>query len=168
MSAEEFTATSPSPVPTELQALGSREPKEPFGPRHIWYTVYVSDYGWVQAARDGDTATLGRNSRIEAAEIMVVGTRGIWLRAHMQNLGWMEWTWAAQGDFMTVGQPNQGLRMEALSLAVPDGDVCGNVSVQNIGWQGWRCANDDPDKILTVGTTGHSLQLDAVRLTVSE
>jgi hypothetical protein len=168
MSAEAINAVSPSPIPEELRALASREPEKPFGPRHIWYTIYASGYGWVQAVRDGQTATgLRGMKRIEAAEIMVVGVRGIWFRAHMENFGWMDWTWAAEGDFTTVGQPNSSLRMEALSLGLPDGDLCAEVYVQNFAWQGKRCSSDSPDRIVTVGTTGHSLQLEALTLTIT-
>jgi hypothetical protein len=38
--------------------------------------------------------------------------------------------------------------------------VCVNAHVQNIGWQGWQCSSNR--RIVTVGTVGRSLRLEAV------
>jgi Clostridial hydrophobic W len=161
--------TPPPPVPEELQAMVSREPEEPFGRRHIWYAVYGSDYGWAPFVRDGQQAGwFGRGSTIEAVQIMVVGTPRIRLRAHMQNVGWEHPVWAWEGDFRTVGRPGDSKRMEALSLSVDDGEICADAFVQDIGWPGWRCARDGLDRIVTVGTTGHHIGIEAISLTVRD
>ena len=166
--ASQALITPPSPIPAELRAMASREREKPFGPRHIWYTVYVPGEGWVFPARDGQSANGDDpHSRIEAVEVMVVGTPWFWLRAHMESHGWQDWVQAAEGEFIEVGAPGKSLRLEALSVAVADGEICADARVQTMdGWQGWRCSRDGPNGIVTVGTTGHSLRMEALRLTV--
>jgi hypothetical protein len=163
--------TPPPPVPAELRAMVSREPEKPFGPRHIWYTVDGSDYGWAPVVRDGQTAGyFGKGSRIEAVQIMVVGTPGIWLRAHMQSIGWEPWVLAKEGTFMTVGRPGESRRMEALGLSILDGEICGAAYLQDEGFQVERCtrAGPGPEGIVTVGTTGQALRMEALMLRVRD
>jgi hypothetical protein len=163
--ASQALITPPPPIPAELQAMARRESQEPFGPRHIWYTAYGSDYKWARVVRDGQQGGhFGEGSRIEAVQIMVVGTPGIMLCAYMER--WGDWVWAAEGNFERVGRPGDSLRMEALSLSVADGEICGTAYVQDEGFHVKRCARG-PD-IAMIGTTGQGLGMGALMLEVRD
>lgn len=81
-------------------------------------------------------------------------------RAHMQNLGWLDWGCAPAGEVVTVGAPEEGLQLEALSLSVSGANFCLIANVQDIGWGDWVCGADSGTA--TVGTTGQGLRLEAV------
>ncbi len=65
--------------------------------------------------------------------------------------------------------PGPSARVCAWKLAIiayGTGGICAQAQVQNIGWQGWACANDSDE--LTVGTQGLSLRMEALRLVPNE
>jgi uncharacterized protein YjdB len=52
--------------------------------------------------------------------------------------------------------------LEALDIVRKDGrTICANAHVQDIGWQGARCGTS-----VSVGTTGRSLRMEAIWITV--
>jgi hypothetical protein len=52
--------------------------------------------------------------------------------------------------------------MEALMIGTPKHGLCGRAHVQNIGWQAKVCK--PAGSIVTVGTTGRSLRMEALAL----
>lgn len=79
-------------------------------------------------------------------------------RTHVQNIGWTGWS----QDESISGSIGQGLRMEALDIALSKGAYDGGISyrahVQNIGWQSYR------ENGQTAGTSGQSLRVEAVQI----
>jgi hypothetical protein len=134
--------------------------------RHICYRAYVTDIGWQSPVCDGALAgTTGQSRAIEALNIAVSGTGGTGANGYMQDTGWESaWKGAANGANLTIGSPGKSLRMEAFAMNVGVGTVCVNAHVQNLGWQGKKC--DVPGNWVTGGTTGQSLRLEAVEITV--
>ena len=78
---------------------------------------------------------------------------------HVQNVG--DVVGKASGKGVKVGTEGRGLRLEALSLALPK-DVEGGIEyrghVQNKGWQGWAADGRE------CGTRGRGLRLEAVQV----
>jgi uncharacterized protein YjdB len=54
----------------------------------------------------------------------------------------------------------RGLRLEAVRLTVSVGTITAQAHVRNIGWQDIQTGAD-----ITVGTTGQSLPIEAIRIT---
>jgi len=86
---------------------------------------------------------------------------------HGRNYGWSQ-GWKTDGE--TAGTTGQALRLEALQAKITDTDGIANgdaasglgityqAHVQNKGWMDWTADGD------TAGTTGQSLQMEAVRI----
>lgn len=149
----------------------------------ITYQVHVQDYGWLGWSSDGELAgTVGESKRIEALRIALYGDLqkkySVYYRVHVQDYGWLDW--ACNGE--SAGSTGLSLRLEALEVRlvalgsadtpqvagpafVSQAAISANGHVQNVGWQGRRTAG--VGEVLTVGTTGESLQLEALDVSVS-
>lgn len=78
-------------------------------------------------------------------------------RAHVQSIGWQDWT----KDGALSGTTGRALRVEALQIKLGSalsGSIEYCAHVQNIGWQSWT-----KDGTLS-GTTGRSLRVEAIRI----
>jgi|tagenome__1003787_1003787.scaffolds.fasta_scaffold20901980_1 uncharacterized protein YjdB len=107
------------------------------------------------------TASAPAVASVSASAALSDAPRSICYRAHVQNEGWQDWT--CDGDI--AGTMGQGLRLEALQLEEQGaGSICAAAHVQDIGWMNTRCAGDSG--IVTVGTTGRSLRMEALSLNV--
>ena len=142
---------------------------------HTWYRVHVQNVGWMGWASDGAPAgTTGYSRRIEAVQLLVLKgdkkpddydaaksafrTR-ITANAHVQRDGWLGWDFA--GVFGTTGQSK---RLEAMwaKVSLPyEGGIEYQGHVQNYGWQ--DVARDGE----VAGTTGKSLRMEAVRMSLT-
>jgi hypothetical protein len=186
------TPTTPSPAPSATQGAGgggggaTAKPKTTAAPpdtaaaavtkldasspgRHICYRAYVADIGWQHSVCDGDIAGTENQSRaIEAVNLAVSGTKAASASAYSENTGWAPaWKGGTEKTDLTVGNPGSGLRLEEITVSLGDGVVCGNGYVQNTEWQGKQC--DDPGgprHWISLGTTGQSLRLEALQMTV--
>ncbi|MFG2709441.1 hypothetical protein ACGFX2_02665 [Streptomyces goshikiensis] len=75
--------------------------------------------------------------------------------AHVQDIGWQ----AAVCDGQIAGTTGQGRRMEALGVQVGSGGVAAQAHIANYGWLNSAAGNP-----VYVGSTGQSLQMEAVRI----
>lgn len=115
---------------------------------------------------DGETlGTVGESLPLEWIKIYLAdsqerGMCNVRYRAHVQNIGWMDWV----TDFFNfAGTADQGLRLEAFEAIIdhcPDLRLRYRAHVQDIGWMDWVEAGQ------TAGTTGRSLRLEAIQVTV--
>ena len=88
---------------------------------------------------------------------------GIRYRAHVQNIGWMDWV--SDDDY--AGTKGQSLRMEAVQIELTGEikeqyDVYYTTYVQNIGWLGWAKNGQSS------GTEAFSRQVEAIRIFLVE
>jgi uncharacterized protein YjdB len=135
--------------------------------------------GWQRDVTGGDTAgTVGSGLRMEAVSIKInlegTGlTGGVRYRAHVENIGWQDWTQVEDGATSTsssdptsfAGTSGQGLRIEALQLELTGelAQTCQlmyRVHVQNYGWLGWATSGQ------TAGTQGQGLRIEAIQIKV--
>lgn len=88
---------------------------------------------------------------------------GIRYRAHVQNIGWMDWV----NDGAYVGADNKTLRIEAIQIELTGNlkdqyDVYYTGCVQNIGWLGWAKNGQ------SAGTEAFSWPLEAIRICLTK
>ncbi len=143
----------------------------------ISYRAHVQNVGWQGWVSDGETAgTTGRSLQMEALQVKLTGDAAdyydIYYRVHVADVGWMDW--AKNGE--SAGTEGYALRLEAVEFRlVTKGEAApGNTQtpfskvslsyrthVQNVGWQNWVSTGQ------TAGTTGQSLRLEAINITIS-
>lgn len=144
----------------------------------IEYEAHVQNIGWQGKRSNGAVAgTSGRSLRVEAVRLQLTGELAnrydIYYRAHVQNLGWLDW---AKNGAEAAGSADASYRMECLEVRlvlkdsaapgstavpyVPGASLRYRVHVQNIGDQGMRSGG------ATAGTTGRSLRLENIRISV--
>lgn len=148
----------------------------------IQINAHVQDEGW--RGYTFDTAgTVGEHRHIEAVQIQLTENMAeqydVYYRVHAANIGWM--AWAKNGE--QAGTQGYGYGMEAIQVVLvakggnapslsPDGvtsdafrrkpvDVSYQAHVANIGWQG------SVDGGQTAGTTGRSLAVEALRVSLT-
>ncbi|MGN0286794.1 MAG: NlpC/P60 family protein, partial [Atopobiaceae bacterium] len=111
----------------------------------------------------GQTAgSTGRSLRLEAIRAKVDNAYldgGIQYEAHVQNVGWQDWT----ADGGTAGTTGQGLRVEAVRFRLTGElaskyDVWYRAHAQQFGWMGW--AKDGA----AAGTSGVRGRMEAVQV----
>ena len=114
----------------------------------------------------------------KAVKGLVVGDyqivdQGIFLRAHVQNVGWMQLYELEPGGTVTVGTEGQSLRAEAIDIAVPAGyTVEGFAHIQNKGDTDCRIVSPSEADypvgvpagytVYRFGSTGQSLRLEGI------
>ncbi|WP_233288863.1 hypothetical protein [Kitasatospora sp. MBT63] len=125
------------------------------------YQAHVADIGWQgYTGQNGTSAgTTGLGDSIQAVRMSARGAGGLWVRAHVQNIGWQPWQYAADGQQVQVGTTGQGLRLEALEVRVGSGTVAGRGHVQDVGWTAPVRGTS-----IVLGTTGQSRRLEAISL----
>ena len=98
---------------------------------------------------------MGQGLRLEALRF---ATSGQTVRAHVQNIGWQNYSTGAT----TIGTTGQGLRMEAIQIksTVAGETIRCQAHVENIGWM------PEVGDGQVCGTTGQGLRLEAVRFRV--
>lgn len=130
----------------------------------IQYQVHLAKYGWRQSpVFDGMVAgTVAHSLQIEAIIIYNLPT-GFQYRAHVANLGWLDWV--SQGEI--AGTTRQSRQLEALqfkgSLGIAENInsvVMGRAHIQYKGWQDISSAME-PNFL---GTIGQSLRMEAIQL----
>ena len=75
-------------------------------------------------------------------------------KAHVQDIGWMDWVNAGQ----PAGTTGEGLRLEAIIIDADNIDLKYRAHVQDIGWMNWV------NKGEVAGTTGESKRLEALEI----
>ena len=145
------------------------------------YQTHVQNIGWQGWVRDGQTAgTSGRSLRIEALRIRLTGDLAkeydVYYQVHAQNVGWMGL--AKNGE--ASGTSGRSYRLEGVRIwLVKKGSAAPKATfnnaksflgviglqaqahVQNVGWMTPVGSGS------IVGTTGRSLRLEALNMSVS-
>ena len=76
-------------------------------------------------------------------------------RAHLQNIGWTEYTDASQ----MIGTAGEARRLEAIQFQANNGlEIEYRVHIENIGWQEWRQNGE------VAGTEGQRLRIEAIEI----
>ena len=144
----------------------------------VQIATHVQYIGWQDYVGSGQIAgTTGEGLRLEAIKVRLTGEMAehydIYYRVHAQYFGWLGW--AKNGE--NAGTAGFSYRLEAIEIALVDKDAAapGSTSrafvqgpmlfeyaahVESIGWQ------DPVESPGTAGTTGESLQVEALYATV--
>ncbi|MFJ7158841.1 hypothetical protein ACIQUQ_28405 [Streptomyces sp. NPDC101118] len=114
------------------------------------------------------TVSAGSGDLPSPGAVQASGGKTVCVRAHVADLGWREWSCNGIGTY--VGTVGQNKAIEALQIYVSEvgewGDYCAVGHVRNIGWYATpqQCATPQNRQIITVGTTGLALPLEAVAI----
>lgn len=131
----------------------------------VSYRTHVADRGWLDFVSDGKLAgTTGESRRVEVLEVHLVNQPydgGVELRAHVQDIGWQDWTAGVAG---TEGKSK---RVEAIQIRLTGEmakhyDVYYRVHAANIGWMAWA-KNDEQ-----AGTQGYGYGVEAIQIELVE
>ncbi|MCL1847416.1 MAG: N-acetylmuramoyl-L-alanine amidase [Coriobacteriia bacterium] len=146
-------------------------------PGGIQYNAHCAFLGWQGWKNGGEVAgTTGQSRQMEAIQIRLTGEMAdrfdVYYRVHSAYLGWLGW--AKNGE--SAGSAGYSYRMEALQIVLvskggkaPGSTVGANkqksyvqysTHVQNVGWQGYAADG------ATAGTTGRSLRVEALRVSL--
>lgn len=144
------------------------------GSGEIEIRAHVAQIGW-QDWTTGKAGTVGRGLPIEALQIRLRGSASekydVWYRVHSADFGWLGWAKNGQSagsqGFAKASQAVQIVLVEKGGAAPGDTRDPFKVPflkiqthVQNIGWQ--PIVSDG----MIAGTTGRSLRVEALRLTL--
>ncbi|MBO7675379.1 MAG: L,D-transpeptidase family protein [Atopobiaceae bacterium] len=124
----------------------------------VYYSVNVQGKGWLKWAKNGaTTGSVGMGLRVQGIKVQLVA-RGaaapsskhvnyksillcgspVSVRAKVRGQGWH----GAVGNNVVAGTTGAGLRLQALSVTLPSGEVPGEVLVrghiQDTGWTAWK------------------------------
>jgi hypothetical protein len=90
-----------------------------------------------------------------------INDAGLKYRAHVQNLGWLEWV----HDGQVAGTQGCGLRLEAVEFDVPEGlELTVKAHIENIGWTTVSGIKKGGNTV--VGTVGKGNRLEAIEVVV--
>lgn len=139
----------------------------------VYYKVHVGEYGWLDWTKNGGIAgSTDCNMRMEAIQIKIcpknkkMSTAKAFItkpvlttQAHVGKVGWQK----AVSENSVSGTVEKGLRMEAMKIQCSDFSGGNGIQyrshIQNTGWENnWRKSGE------TSGTTGRSLQMEAVQI----
>lgn len=146
----------------------------------IEYRTYISGFGWTEWARDGEytgskdygLAITSLDVRIVYSDISLYASNGtgqayyerpsIQYNVHMQDYGWL----GTVGTSQVSGKPNQGKRIEAITVTLPAnltkyGSLNIQTHVQDYGWLG-NVGNGQ-----VAGTTGQGKRVEAFQLSLT-
>lgn len=145
----------------------------------IEYRTYISGFGWTEWARDGEytgskdygLVITSLDVRIVYSDISLYASNGtgqayyerpsVQYNVHMQDYGWL----GTVGTSQVSGKPNQGKRVEAITVTLPAnltkyGSLNIQTHVQDYGWLG-NVGNGQ-----VAGTTGQSRAIQAIRISI--
>ena len=143
----------------------------------VVYRTHVEDYGWMSNKSSGSiSGTTGKNLQIEAIQIYLTGkiseSYDVYYRAHIADFGWLGWT--KNGE--TAGSTECALQMEAIQIklcpknssittsqsSIGFPQLSYKAHVSDIGWQNYVSEGT------TAGTTGRSLQMEALEISCKD
>ena len=131
----------------------------------VEYNSHIAMLGWEKdySKRDGQmSGTEGKSLGIEAVQMRLKGVdsnANIQYQAHVQNLGWQEWT----NEEKMAGTTNRSLNVEAIKIKLnnmPDYSIKYRVHIQKIGWQEWKVDGQ------LAGTTARGLRIEAIEIKI--
>lgn len=138
----------------------------------LYYRAHVSNIGWCDSVRDGQTAgTTGNGYPIEGLKIKPPKGMELAVKAHMQGIGWRTWKGidgsenSGEGSSThdpIIGTVGESRRLEALEIDVIKNPqklaVSYRVHVSGYGWTGWVRAG------YTAGTVGIGCAIEAIQI----
>lgn len=140
----------------------------------VSYSSHIQKLGWQKAAANGIiSGTTGKSLRLEGLKIDLTGdvpaNASIIYQAHVQKLGWQK----AVSNGALAGTTGKSLRAEALKITLSGltgYEVKYRVHVQKLGWQNWQTTKNGTNisDAAISGTTGKSLRIEAVEITVQK
>lgn len=128
----------------------------------LFYQVYTTGSGWTKQITNGNTATLGENSKkIEALRLAVDNptvSGDVEYSVYMNNTRWTEW----YKNYAIAGENDNSRRIEAVKIRLTGElsnkyDVIYRTYVRNIGWTEWT-SNGEPS-----GSTEMAKSIDAIQ-----
>ncbi|MCH4220496.1 MAG: hypothetical protein LKF76_00965 [Eggerthellaceae bacterium] len=137
----------------------------------FYYRAHVSDYGWLDSVRDGQTAgTTGKALQLEAIKITPPDGLTLEVKAHIQDIGWKTWSGIRKGDSSGEGSSNsdpiigtvgQSLMAEAIEVTPTENNTGKKlhyrVHLAGVGWTDWI------DQGYTAGTVGINKAIEAIQ-----
>ena len=146
----------------------------------IEYRTYISGFGWTEWARDGEytgskdygLVITSLDVRIVYSDVSLYASNGtgqayyerpsVQYNVHMQDYGWL----GTVGTSQVSGKPNQGKRVEAITVTLPAnltkyGSLNIQTHVQDYGWLG-NVGNGQ-----VAGTTGQGKRVEAFQLSLT-
>ena len=143
----------------------------------IVYRTHVEDYGWMSNKSSGSiSGTTGKNLQIEAIQIYLTGkiseSYDVYYRAHIADFGWLGWT--KNGE--TAGSTECALQMEAIQIKLCPKNSSITTSQSSIGFPqlSYKAHVSDIGRQnyvsegTTAGTTGRSLQMEALEISCKD
>ena len=145
----------------------------------IEYQTHVAYVGWQNKVSNNAMAgTTGKSQSIEAIKINLTGEVAnqydVYYRAHVAYIGWLPWT--KNGNI--AGSTGQNRNLEAVEIKLVKKGTAGPTTSEgaylydvdytfygHVEYQGWKDAVGNNG---VIGTTGKSLRLEAIELSVSD
>lgn len=149
----------------------------------VQYNVHMQDYGWLGNVGNGQVAgTTGQGKRVEAFQLSLTGELAnrynILYQAYVDGLGWQP----TKKNGAVAGTTGQSRAIQAIRISIQykygpqsstgmsEGEYIQNLDqsifyqahVQNIGWQNTVMNYE------TAGTTGQSLRVESLKVTLSD
>lgn len=126
----------------------------------IEYQAHCQTFGWLPVVKDGQVAgTQGASKRLEAIKLTMPKGTTCRLRAHLQGVGWQEYTATDKG--VLVGTVGESRRVEAIEILETTGFDDKRVKVkahcQTLG---------DSNFGASAGTMGFSKRIESVQFIV--
>lgn len=142
----------------------------------VYYRAHISDYGWLDWAKNGEAAgSQGHSKALQAIEIRLVAKGEtpptsdskvgsaflippVSYQAHVQDIGWQ----ASVFNGVTAGTTGRSKAIEAIRIELSDPSISGAIEYRAhsamVGWCDWVSNGT------TAGTTGRGLQLEALEI----
>ncbi len=128
----------------------------------LWYNAHVAERGWLGSQPSSTQAgNAGSNYRLEAMKIGIenVPTYSITVKAHIQNVGWVNYNNVNSSTI--IGTTGKKQRIEALSFdlnGISGYKLQYQVHIQGYGWTTWHDENQ------VVGSAGASRLIDSLNI----
>lgn len=131
----------------------------------VQYSSHIAKLDWENEFSKSNgqlSGTTGKSLGIEAIKMRLKGVESdanIQYQAHVQTIGWQNWT----NEEAIAGTTGKSLNIEAIKIKLnnmPNYSVKYRVHIQNIGWQEWKADGQ------VAGTTGRGLRIEAIEIKI--
>ncbi len=153
----------------------------------LQYRAHIEDYGWENTLKPAGNeselnvstptsnnfvGTTGKAKQMEALEINAPVGLTLKYRAHVQDIGWMDWV-TADNKVGTAfaGTTGKAKPMEAIQIVVENlenYELKYRTHVEDIGWMDWVTAETsvNSNTLNFAGTTGRAKQIEALEIII--
>ena len=124
-------------------------------PKYVKYRAWLQDKKWTEWTGDGEwCGTTHESRRLEAIQIDY--DKPVKVKAHIQEKGWVDYGTITKDTI--IGTQSQSLRLECLQIEAEGLEF--QVHIENYG----DSCPTKCDGISTLGSTGESLRIEAIRI----